>query len=78
MYAKVGPLWLASITSPGPATSMSATYSPIFLLEESLHVSVCLQMAVRLDPAVTWMILLDGVVGLGGPLHARLLELTSV
>src|SRR6187549_1608345 len=42
------------------------------------HSRVCLQMAVTLDPALTGIILSEGFVGFGGPLHAIFLELTSV
>ncbi len=38
---------------------------------------MCLQMAVTFVPAVTARIWSDGFVGFGGPLQAKLLELTS-
>lgn len=42
------------------------------------HCRVCLHTAWTVDPAVTSMILSEGVVGFGGPLQAMFLELTSV
>jgi len=44
----------------------------------SIQVRVCRQMAVMVDPALTLMMFLDGVVGLGGPLHAIFFDETSV
>lgn len=41
------------------------------------EVKVCLQMAFTVDPAVTVMMLLADVGSLGGPLQARLEEVTS-
>lgn len=41
-------------------------------------VRVCRHTAVTVEPAVTEMILSDGVVGFGPPLQARSLDVTSV